>query len=291
MQSQKRAKFSSEMEEFVEEFIPVLQCFSCKAVPGPEEAKRKRYNCFNESHALCENCKFRCPCGSQVCRKPSKLAEKVLNKYPWMCCHFNEGCRESRTQADELEIHQRNCYFRKVHCPIIYCHKKISFFNVFDHLESHQFFKEIVHLKLLKKNEIHVDFDLSNEGYSGYWREPIHLESAKYGHFFLNGYIEKGHIYIWVSYYGSPDEAKNFSCAINIAKDEFEVSFRGPLLTLDDENLTSVLEKPVMSLKLNLAQKMRETNGFLKLLVKIKNLKEEVKGAPQLQLCDISHFL
>ena len=280
MQSQKRAKFSSEMEEFVEEFIPVLQCFSCKAVPGPEEAKRKRYNCFNESHALCENCKFRCPCGSQVCRKPSKLAEKVLNKYPWMCCNFNEGCRESRSQVEMLEIHQRNCDFRKVHCPVVFCNEMHKFMHLIEHLQSHEnpVMGSPVEITGEKEFAVKLTDDPTKESDYG-WLRPIWLQS-QLGTFFLNRCVKRGFFYLWVSYYGSPEGAKNLRYTIRMKgdEDEYASTFHGTVLTVDEEEKYSIIEnKPIMTIKLGLAQQMQNKKKRLMIKLKITSLKEEAK--------------
>ena len=95
----------------LEELIPTLQCFKCKAVPGPEEGKKDRFNCFNESHVLCNACKSKCSCGSEVCKKPSQAIEKMVDQIPWICQNYKNGCRESRQQIEELKIHQIGCLF------------------------------------------------------------------------------------------------------------------------------------------------------------------------------------
>ena len=46
--------------------LPDMQCRKCKNIPGPDGDQRNRYQCFNESHALCEEHKAECPCGSKV---------------------------------------------------------------------------------------------------------------------------------------------------------------------------------------------------------------------------------
>ena len=113
------ARFQSKCEELLK-ILPELQCHKCKGVPGPNGAKKNRYFCMNGSHVLCENHKTKCRCGSLVAKMPSLLIAKLLQDLPWMCQNYENGCREIKMDAEELEHHQGKCIFRQVLCPTVF---------------------------------------------------------------------------------------------------------------------------------------------------------------------------
>merc|ERR1712080_81310 len=52
-----------------------------------------------------------------------------------MCQNYEDGCREIKMNAEELEYHQEKCIFRPVFCPDWFCNeKKVMFKDVNDHL-------------------------------------------------------------------------------------------------------------------------------------------------------------
>ena len=98
----------SPKRESLEEIIENLQCYNCKAIPGPNRDERNRYNCVNNSHTLCETCKAKCNCGSLVGKCPNPTIHQILEKLPvpWFCPHYKTGCREKFLKAEDIDGHQ-----------------------------------------------------------------------------------------------------------------------------------------------------------------------------------------
>ena len=67
--------------------IQDLQCHKCQDVPAPNDDKKNRYSCINESHVLCENHKAECPCGSLVGKKP--VFPKIFEDKSQFRWHFS----------------------------------------------------------------------------------------------------------------------------------------------------------------------------------------------------------
>ena len=50
----KKRKPSFEIKDLLEDLLPQLRCFNCKAEPSVSH--RKRFKCFDHCHPLCEKC-------------------------------------------------------------------------------------------------------------------------------------------------------------------------------------------------------------------------------------------
>merc|ERR1712218_715902 len=122
------------LKESLEKIIENLQCYKCKAVPGPNGDERNRYICVKKSHTLCETCKAKCKCGSSVVKRPIPLVHQILEEMsvPWFCPHYKNGCREKFLKTEDIDGHQKNCIFRMVHCPdnVHKCKQKVLFKDV-----------------------------------------------------------------------------------------------------------------------------------------------------------------
>ena len=125
------------------------------------------------------------------------------------------GCREIIKENDQ-DNHERNCIFRKVHCPHIYCHETINFQEIFDHLnhESHQKPK---YLQNIGKNEFEMIVDLSRTSYDEndwgqYWIPR--LFSFQDQKFCFTGDVCNDITYYWIYFYGSECELRQalFQC-------------------------------------------------------------------------------
>ena len=96
------SRFDSK-RELLKNIVENLQCFKCKAVPGPTEKQKNRYSCLENSHELCEDCKAACECGSVVGQFPSSTIEQILKDLPMYCPHYKSGCRQIFEKDEELD--------------------------------------------------------------------------------------------------------------------------------------------------------------------------------------------
>ena len=86
-----------------------------------------------------------------VGKKPSTAFAKLVEDLPWLCQNYENGCREIKTDGEELEHHQGECIFRKVFCPCRCKIKKVMFKNVDFHLsEYHNDNDELFELSMAK---------------------------------------------------------------------------------------------------------------------------------------------
>ena len=117
------------------EWAPTLQCYKCKSVPGPGE-KRFRYECIEQSHAICENCKDRCLCGSLVPKNPLTFVDLILGMLPWMCENYQFGCRENFEKEEDLKRHQKCCKLKEIKCPYQSCREKMGNEKLLIHIQT-----------------------------------------------------------------------------------------------------------------------------------------------------------
>ena len=108
----------------LENIIESLLCYKCKAAPGFFEKEKNRYFCTNYSHQLCEECKSKCECESEVGKCPNPLVHQILKDLPTYCSHYNSGCREMFMKATDFVDHSQDCVFRLVYCPELDCQEK-----------------------------------------------------------------------------------------------------------------------------------------------------------------------
>jgi len=211
--------------------IPDLQCHDCKSVPGPNENQKNRYSCVDASHFLCEEHKTECPCGSKVGTTPSPFIAKVLQDLPWMCENYKTGCQEIKMNVEDLEHHQRKCIYRKVFCPTLEnnCQSnKILFKDVIEHMEtSHkgEFFD------LGKTNVAGLHFHTPKTGLKTgtiIWK-TTKFTSTCGATFFAAATTVKDSVCLWVTFFGSSDEAENYSCSISM---ETKIGKKNPKIQL-----------------------------------------------------------
>ena len=126
--------------ESLEKIIESLQCYECKAVPGPNGEQRNRFRCVDNLHPLCETCKTKCKCGSLVGICPCPTIHQILGELPWFCPYYKTGCRETYVKAEDIDEHKKICIFRMIYCPSNIspngCKEKILFKNISNHLEA-----------------------------------------------------------------------------------------------------------------------------------------------------------
>ena len=226
----------SKLEELLG-LIPELLCHNCKSVPGPNKKQKNRYSCINAAHTLCEDHKTECPCGSKVVKSPSRVIAKLLQNLPWMCQNYKTGCRESKTDVEELEHHQGKCIYRQIFCPNVVCNNKVIFKDVIDHLKTFHKLKIIEHKMIPGKvNIYHVRLDNSNNFSSGSAWVPCKITTSCGAVFFTVGKAIANTVYFWTIFLGSSDEARRYSCKYSVvSKIGEKFNFEGPVHTLDKD--------------------------------------------------------
>ena len=254
--------------------LPLLECHNCKSVPGPNR-DQKRYSCFNYSHSLCEEHKAECPCGSLVGKNPSPFIATILQDMPWICQYSPNGCREIKMDVEELADHQQNCKFRQVFCPYVVCKReKVLFKNVAAHVEK-------IHKNCFDQLEMSergvykwiVKFDIDDSDFEGstFWKLGK-ITGSDGDVFYAAAYFTNNIFHIFVNYFGSPNEARKFSCTCSIRNMLGEkFLYTGQIQTLDEKKNESV-----SLLKIGHDAVKRSLDEEKKLCVKftIKNLKE-----------------
>ena len=179
---------------------------------------------MNESHYLCEKDKAQCPCGSNVGKSPSPLVAKLLQDLPWMCNNFKSGCREIKEKTEELEKHQRNCIYRQIICPDLFCKEKLLFLD----LEYH-FLGATVHKNIIEKNVDYVSEQVVTG--PGNVKEKLLKWNCSYNSnfehdeitwglykvttpdgavFFQSAYFNNNSFYTWTYFSGSADDRKAY---------------------------------------------------------------------------------
>lgn len=106
--------------QMLKDVIPTLICSGCKAVPGPDLERSKRYQCVNYGHVLCPKCIINEKCTNEICKSkvskvPSQQGQKLLEILPWFCHNYSSGCREIFDDKEKLRLHQEDCQFHTVH--------------------------------------------------------------------------------------------------------------------------------------------------------------------------------
>ena len=253
----------------LENIIENLLCYKCKAVPGTVEKQKNRYVCMN-AHQLCEDCKSKCDCGSQVGNRPNPLVHQILKDLPVYCPHYKTGCREMLMQVKDLEDHQMDCVFREVYCPEIGCNGKIVFKDISDHFsESHD-----------------SESWLNQEGKSIQSNVGLQLESKRWKmslgniEFFpiLCKSTENGLLYSWIYILGSRFDAKNYAYTVSVTgKNGYKSTIHENVRPLDDAAKDIIAEKAVFTIGLEFVKKLRGDNKEWPIEVTIHALKEEVK--------------
>ena len=264
----------------LQKLMPELQCHMCSNVPGPNGKQKNRYSCIDSSHTLCENHKFKCPCGSWVGKSPSPVIAKLLQNLPWMCQNYKNGCRQIEMNVVDLDHHQRECAYRKVFCPQIVCEKeKVLFKDVLIHLKK--CLKTPIYEEEMsndKANKFDIWLGCQHEfGHEDSWI-PTKMTTICGAVFFSFTYIEDKHLYMWICLLGSSDEAKHFSCSYSMKNEMGEIFiYSGQVHTLDKNYEDIVTSGSLLGIRIDAVKKSLNEEKNLEFEITIRNLKEEVK--------------
>ena len=206
------------MSEFLEKTIDSLQCFNCKAIPGPSDEERNRYSCINKSHQLCKQCKELCACGSLVTEHPNPIVLDILKNLPMYCSHYSSGWRKIFDQVGNLNDHQINCFHRPVFCPALYCQFKIAYKNIARHLNKNHlkdFERSTQESNIVYQKNMMCTLSLPGDIVNGNTLMPRKLELIDGVQLFLTGKATKDFLHIWIYMLESALEAKKYAYNIS----------------------------------------------------------------------------
>jgi hypothetical protein len=119
------------------------------------------YLCTVGDHATCNNC-FK---SSSICQKckaeiktRSRGLEEMRNVLPMSCKYRKNGCK-TISMLDNLVIHETECEWRPVFCPVLFCNEKTLIFNSIDtHLDiSHK-----SHSRLNREQKVQNNSKINN---------------------------------------------------------------------------------------------------------------------------------
>ena len=278
------AGFLSKREELLQ-FIPYLQCYKCKNVPGPNGIQKNRYSCIQASHTLCEEHKNGCPCGSFVGNSPSPVIAKLLQNLPWMCQYYMNGCREISMNVEELGHHHGKCIYRPVFCPNIQCQVRnvtVLFKDVIDHLGGvfHTIGPinyQLVVGKALVTKKFTATLGVCQLQNGKYWN-PEKITSSCGAVFFIFGTIDNNTLYSWIAFYGSADEAMKYSYTSSVTSNRGEkFTFSGPVFTIDTGFEAIIASGSLLTIGVDAVTRSLNDEKQLEVVITIRNLKEEAK--------------
>jgi len=250
---------------------------------------------MDESHVLCENHKAKCPCGSLVAKMPSRAISILLQDLPCMCQNYENGCQEIKMDAQELEHHQEKCIFRQVFCPTVfsqnsgpdiwYCkEKKVMFKDVREHLLT-------VHKNNLERKMVEGEknkwiasrrFKICNLNSATPQSQlrscpPTKIISTDGDVFYDVGFIVNNAFYYVIYFYGSPEEAKNFSWTIFVQVSGKKFTYTGKVHTLDEKEDDIIASETCFKIGNSFVNRSLNEGKVLFAEFSIRNLKEEAK--------------
>ena len=283
------AKFALSREA-LEEIISELRCYSCKSVPASYGQRRYVYVCVKVGHSLCENCKDKCACGSKVTKAPSKAISNLLKSLPNYCRFFHRGCREM-LPMEEVEKHEKCCVFRVVICPTYYCEELISFHLFEQHFNSRKHPPgDIITAPRKSENSdtflIYPKIKTCNIDQAGFATRK--LSKSQNETFFVNGFTLKGTLHLWVQYYGSSEEAKNYEFSMSSKTKTSKMNTHyGPVYSIDEDKKAIWNKGETFAMSTRFMLGMIEKDGEFAIEVEIKCLKDKSKN-PESGLYNVS---
>ena len=267
-----------------------LLCHICES--GLKAGKHHWYRC-TQGHMVCQDCKEtlkkNCSCKKPLLSEPCTLIKALLsaNKMQFKCENHAEGCQKL-LDKENMTFHHAECLFRIVQCPRIPCHSFVPFYLLLDHMKSQE------KIFLLKKDQCYnVDVYQTSFGKKVKAIHWINMTTA-YGSsiplkfeiednaFFTVAKQTNGAFYHWVHFFGSRQEAKNFSCTLEYlhkATAKVVMTQTSEVFSVDD-TADSIIEdgKCVgMSSKAFCANMVKYGCNRFEFNLEIRNLKEEVK--------------
>ena len=187
------------------------------------------------------------------------------------CENLTRGCQETKEKEDMI-FHQTECVCRLVKCPYLGCKSEVPFYELLEHMKRNYCTYTTQKATFGKKVKEYHELE------SPLIPERVEIENTT---FFIIVKEKDGAFYHWIQLYGSPQEAKNFSCTLEYFQKESEkIAFSQTLEVISiDETADSIIENGKClgaSIKY-FSSKIANGYGRFDYNYEIRNLKEEVK--------------
>jgi hypothetical protein len=249
-----------------------LVCQKCQIVPKTGTI----YACATAEHAICAACfvwtKICTICKTAVMPTPSKILQQLRTSLPISCKNRKNGCKTVLTM-DSLVYHEVECEWRTIVCPDLNC-KILQNFNMLDqHWKQHH--KQCTYKKLsFFEHSILLKEEFLSRSSKFCYQINFSMKKAK---FFIQTALKNKRLYLWVYYYGSPEEAKNYTCCLKVFGDcDAEFIYNGIVRSLDEPKETIFEDGCALDISLTQAR-LLVSNEQLKCSVQVSCPKEEAK--------------
>lgn len=240
-------------------------CQKCKQVPkdGPI------YTCNSRKHAICNDC-FQaskvCQCKANINNRNKVLEEKRAT-LPLSCKNRINGCTMV-LRLESLLDHEVICQWRPVSCPDLNCPRKKYFKFLGNHLtKAHPYLDHELNDSYIEENCHIEEDDLKSTEYKCWLPSKICHNGDQ---FFREIILKNNRFYLWVYYYGSKKDAKNFNCTIKVTGgNNEEFSYKSHPRTLDETKEEIINGDNVLSMSLSQAKRIVCNDGMMNFSVRI----------------------
>ena len=196
-----------------------LKCRVCEN--GPKAGKYEWYQCLS-NHRICQDCKTgdtkdlnKCPCGRFISSEHCPMVEELLKlkTLRFKCKNTKNGCRKF-LEKEAMISHEMECIYRWVNCPYSNCQLNVPFRELIQHTKTDK------HITCSRSIGIKESLSLSQP------LSKTHFETGKFScypvkitcdsNIFLSTCHEnKGTLYHWIHFLGSPLEAKKYAYTLD----------------------------------------------------------------------------
>ena len=201
--------------------------------------------------------------------------ENMLYAYPITSCKFRKNDCKVIQDLKNIEYHEEDCEFRDILCPLDWCDELVPFSGA---LRKH--FYECHGVDLDGSDD---DLTINDKVFTLLkYGDAQDSENRRYLYFFheigktflihLDYYVEDGEkiIKLFIRFYGSGFEAKNYNCLIQIGDSTHgRQMFKGPINSLDEDDSGGLV------VSLDFAEKFMDDDGSLTVEIEIGNLKPQ----------------
>ena len=247
------------MDSQFEKVKKELQC-----VIHLEIRKGPIYSCGENCHLLCQNClreiqgrDKKCPmCRVDLLENPQRdyAIERIIAQLelPEDCANCTLGCMFRGNQAEVNEHQQKECQFKQVYCPDLWCQKVLPLNGLLKHLEEANKDEHVWHARpvMLQFEGNVVTFKVTG-GYRQAKLKFPHGMAKWQEHTLFPMIYKKGNIYhLWMYLLGDEDAANGFP--------DIKISLEGPRSSV-------MLKTRVFSVRVSLKDVLSDLDAMLSL--------------------------
>ena len=282
-------------------------CYLCKSKPKAGEPKW--YRC-TQLHFVCQSCKDTksyCPCSGKILGKPCSVIEEFLKSIKRFKCKYESyGCEEIFRNED-LAAHELQCTCRLVQCPG--CGWMIPFQDLIEHMKTK--FRDLYTPNIMM-DQLQLKFDECYEETHSFdgtilvletswnrvqnWGSVLEIIEWNKNIFFIiimhyrkfddEHRLVESTLYHWVSFMGTPEQAKQFSYTFEyLSLKHGTCSYTGQVISIDETADEVKEEEKAAAFGFDSFKKKfvkfttndGKEKGIIKYSVTIRNLEEEVK--------------